>query len=425
MPRPDLEEIGQQDGRSQVKNDRNGSTTGGDVAVFIDFENIYISVRSKYDSNPNFESIMDLCQRYGRVTIARAYADWYRYPRVTNGLYANAIEPMYVPTYHYTRDRGRTGDAIKNSVDMHLCIDMMKTLHAYDNIDTYVLVTGDRDFIPLINATRQQGKRTVVIGVAEATASHLAQSADEFLYYSQVDSDLDDGASSESQDPFKVLVEAVKLARQRNAVSTLAGIKLLMLELMPKFDESQLKDRQGRNFGKFKAFVREAERRKLVKIFTSGSVNEVLLPDEDPYAVSRFAAPEAETEAPAEPRKKRSSRGGSRGSSPTTESTVSRTNGTGAVEDDEDEEDDGPDFSATDWAVFEEAMLQFDEPALFIQVYDALRNLRNKDIMNLSNHDLKRMIKRAINEGMLIRTTRGPHAYYHIDKSRPFMPASS
>ncbi len=87
----------------------------GDVAVFIDFENIYISVRNRYDANPNFESIMDLCQRYGRVTIARAYADWYRYPRVTNALYANAIEPMYVPTYYYDRDEGRIGRAIKNA----------------------------------------------------------------------------------------------------------------------------------------------------------------------------------------------------------------------------------------------------------------------------------------------------------------------
>src|SRR3990172_8778344 len=160
---------------------------GGDVAAYIDFENIYISVRNRYDANPNFESIMDTCAEYGRVIIARAYADWYRYPRVTNALYANGIEPIYVPTYHYDRDEGRVGKAIKNSVDMHLCIDMMKTLSAYPNIQTYVLVTGDRDFIPLINAVRQQGKHTCVIGVAQATASHLAQAADDFIYYGQVE----------------------------------------------------------------------------------------------------------------------------------------------------------------------------------------------------------------------------------------------
>ena len=72
-----------------------------DVAVFIDFENVYVSVRDKLDANPNFEMIMDRVEDFGRVVIARAYADWYRYPRVTSALYANNIEPMYVPTYYY------------------------------------------------------------------------------------------------------------------------------------------------------------------------------------------------------------------------------------------------------------------------------------------------------------------------------------
>lgn len=365
----------------------------GDVAVFIDFENIYISVRNRYDANPNFDSIMDLCQRYGRVTIARAYADWYRYPRVTNALYANGIEPMYVPTYYYDREEGRTGKAIKNAVDMHLCIDLMRTMYAFPNIGTFVLTTGDRDFVPLINAVRQLGKRTVVIGVAEATASHLVQSADEFIYYSQVVERPSD-SGEDDRDPYEALVQAVHLARERGHVSTLATLKLLMLEIVPTFDEGRIKDKDGRPFAKFKDFVREAERRKLVQVFTSGSVNEVFLPDEDPYAVSRFA-PEPIASRPAGP------------------------NGARREEDDE-ESLEGLELSLKDWAVFEEALRQFDKPALFIQIYDALRNLRNKDIIDLSNQDIKRMIKLAINEGLLLRTTRGPHAYYHLDPDQPF-----
>jgi uncharacterized protein (TIGR00288 family) len=364
----------------------------GDVAVFIDFENIYISVRNRYDSNPNFESIMDLCQRYGRVTIARAYADWYRYPRVTNALYANAIEPMYVPTYHYDRDQGRTGRAIKNSVDMHLCIDMMKTLYAFDNIGTYVLITGDRDFIPLINAVRQLGKRTVVIGVAQATASHLAQSADEFLYYSQVDEDIIDAAAQKKIDPYEVLVKAINLARERGTATTLAGVKLLMLELSSGFNEGSHKDRNGKLFSRFKDFVREAERRKLVQVFTSGSVNEVFLPEEDPYEKSHF--------------------------SPERPQPASETSEEGS-----DDEVPSRDFTDKDWAVFEEILRTFEEPALFIQIYDALRGLRNKEIIDLSNSDIKLLIKTAINEGLLKRSTRGSHAYYSIDGERPFHPS--
>lgn len=366
----------------------------GDVAVFIDFENIYISVRSRYDANPNFEAIMDLCQRYGRVTIARAYADWYRYPRVTNALYANGIEPMYVPTYHYDRDEGRTGKAIKNAVDMHLCIDLMRTLYAFPSIETFVLTTGDRDFVPLINAVRQLGKRTVVVGVAEATASHLVQSADEFIYYNQV-VQRPRQAGEPDLDPYDVLGQAVHLARERGHVSTLATLKLLMLELMPRFDEGRVTDRDGKPFAKFRDFVREAERRKLVQVFTSGSVNEVFLPDEDPFKVSRFApeplpTPAGKTDVPAE--------------------------------EDEPLSLEGLELDDKDWAVFEEAMRQFDRPVLFIQIYDALRSFRNKDIISLSNQDIKRMVKLAINEGLLLRTTRGPHAYYHIDPVKPFQP---
>lgn len=378
----------------QASRDASPRPVGGDVAVFIDFENIYISVRNRFETNPNFESIMETCERYGRVTIARAYADWYRYPRITNALYANAIEPMYVPTYHYDRDEGRTGRAIKNAVDMHICIDMMRTLYAFPNIGTFVLVTGDRDFVPLINAIRQLGHRTIVIGVAEATASHLAQAADEFIYYSQVAEESRPALAPE-RDPYQVLVDAIHLARERGHVSTLATLKLLMLELMPSFDESKYLDSAGRPFAKFKDFVKEAERRGLVQVFSSGSVNEVFFPDEDPYAMSQFAPEPTVQEEEVELR-------------PDADAAA-----TAAEE---------VRLTDKDWAVFEEAMRQFDEPVLFIQIYDMLRGLRNKEIIDLSNHAIKHMIKLAINHGMLLRSTHGSHAYYRMNPDRPFAP---
>ena len=403
----------------------------GDVAVFIDFENIYISVRSQFDANPNFETIMDECQRYGRVTIAKAYADWYRYPRVTNALYANAIEPMYVPTYHYDRDEGRMGRAIKNSVDMHLCIDLMKTLYAYSNIETFVLLTGDRDFIPLINAVRQLGKRAVVIGVAGATASHLAQAADEFLSYSQLVQTARAAEEDAAADPYQVLVEAVARARKEGQSVTLATLKLLMLERMPSFDEARITDQKGRPVSRFRDFLREAERRKLIQVFTSGSVTEVFLPGEDPKKSSQFAPAEDSPTVAAPPRTGRRTPSRRTRPAPETEAPAGRSEPEPApiaamappppvTSDDDDEEGEGLEVSDTAWAVFEEAMRQFTEPVLFIQVYDALRSLRNKEIFDLSNHDIKRMIKLAINEGLVSRTTRGSHAYYGLNPDRPF-----
>jgi uncharacterized protein (TIGR00288 family) len=311
-----------------------------DVAVFIDFENVYVSVRDKLNANPNFEAIMDRCSDLGRVVLSRAYADWYRYPRVTSALYANAIEPIYVATYYYDKDAGRTGRAIKNSVDMNLAIDAMKTLYTHTNISRFVLVTGDRDFIPLVHSIRQQGKEVYVIGIGGAASTHLAQSADEFVFYEQLvgkqvvasatataisqrPGELTRGndlyeplpvepptpapvavptpapvavpmpvvvAAAAETDIYSVLIDAVHLVRKRGYVSTLGSLKLVMKELMGgDFKESRYRDVNGRSFVKFKDFVVDAEKRGKVQIFTSGTVNEVFLPGEDPYKLSQFA----------------------------------------------------------------------------------------------------------------------------------------
>lgn len=354
----------------------------GDVAVFIDFENIYISVHNKYDTDPNFESIMDKCNDYGRVIIARAYADWYRYPRVTSALYANSIEPMYVPTYYYDRDDTKSSKAIKNSVDIHLSIEAMKTLYSYPNITTYIFATGDRDFIPLVNSIRQHGKWVVVIAIGGAASAHLAQSADEFVLYQQL---IDKGETIEEppKDPYRALVEAVQLARSRGNVCTLASLKLLLMEIMGGFDEKEYKDPQGRPFAKFKDFVKEAKRRGLVQIFTSGTVNEVFLPGEDPYELSHFA------------------------SKPPSE------------EEEKEEAEKVAGIGPREWRAFRDAMRQFDEPVLFVHIYNSLRGLRNQEVIDLSNSQIKEMIKKAIKNGLLIRSSRGAHRYYELNPELP------
>jgi uncharacterized protein (TIGR00288 family) len=302
------------------------SVSRADVAVFVDFENIYVSVREKFDATPNFELIMDRCEDYGRIVLARAYADWYRYPRVTSALFANGVEPMYVPTYYYDREVGRTGRPIKNSVDIHLCIDAMRTLYTQAHINKFVLVTGDRDFIPLVNAIRQSGKDVIVIGIGGAASAHLAQSADEFMFYEQIadlktpqqqrqeqrserrERPVERADRSESngkaerrerqaerpappaeRNVYDTLVDAINLARQRGFVSNLGSLKVLMRELDSTFKESKVRDSSGRPFAKFKEFVQEAERLGKVQIFTNGTVTEVFLPGEDPYRLSQFA----------------------------------------------------------------------------------------------------------------------------------------
>jgi uncharacterized protein (TIGR00288 family) len=472
-----------------------------DVAVFVDFENVYVSVREKFDATPNFEMIMDRCEDYGRIVIARAYADWYRYPRVTSALFANGVEPMYVPTYYYDREVGRTGRPIKNSVDIHLCIDVMRTLYTQKHIDKFVLVTGDRDFIPLVNAIRQNGKEVVVIGIGGAASAHLAQSADEFLFYEQIadlkspqqrpepakqeqqpqaarperrerekpertERERSDGngkveSKREREKPerptpapveveptppqrsvYDTLVDAIQLARQRGFVSNLGSLKVLMRELDSGFNESKVKDSNGRPFSKFKDFVKEAERLAKVQIFTNGTVTEVFLPGEDPLRVSQFAedlaSQQAERELESELEQEQVL------SAPvieeafdlvepepmdvppeepimSVEPTQPEPEPAAAATDEEittaaTDEDSStrPSFGDREWQIFRGSMSQFTEPVRFAEIFSALRGLRNQEIIDLTNNELKELVKQAINRGMLQRTGRGAKAYYRL-----------
>ncbi|GIV97203.1 MAG: hypothetical protein KatS3mg057_1860 [Herpetosiphonaceae bacterium] len=443
------------------------TTPKPDVAVFIDFENIYVSVREKFDATPNFESIMDRCEDYGRVVIARAYADWYRYPRITSALFANGIEPMYVPTYYYDKDVGRQGRPIKNSVDMHLCIDAMRTLYSRPNIQRFVLVTGDRDFIPLVNSIRQEGKEVVIIGIGGAASSHLAQSADEFLFYEQI-VDIrpmtppalaevrDDRRAerpvekveerpaerlaekeSETPDVYDTLVDAVKLARKRGYVCSFGSLKVLMKELLPNFKESRYRDSSGKPFAKFTDFVREAERLGRVQIFTSGTVNEVFLPGEDPYKLSQFAAElssidadrELESELPVEPapvelpaetrgrrngRERRRDRGRGRQPEPQVEQEAADLVDLQPLEEQSQAEHAGPTFGEREWQFFLRAMAAFAEAAPFAEIFNELRELRNREEVQLTNQELKELLKQGINQGLLQRSNRGAKAHYRL-----------
>lgn len=356
---------------------------GRDVAVFIDFENIYISVLAEYDVNPDFEALIEKAEEFGRVSVAQAYADWTPYSHYINSLHAFQIDPMYVPAYHYGEGGKQKGGAIKNSVDMFLCINAMKMLYSHPNIQTFVLVTGDRDFVPLIKTIREFGKRAVVIGVAGASSAHLAQSADEFFFYHQITDNLKppEKEKPKIRDPYETLVEAVKLARQRGYVATLASVRLLMTELMGDFDQTKYKDNRGKPILKFKDFVKEAERRSKVKLFSTGSINEVFLPNEDPRKTSRFVE---ETLPPPEPVDE-------------------------AEEPAEAEEESKVELEVSNeqWRLFINAMSPLEGAVPFVRVFDVIRGMRNQGLLDLSNKEVKTMIIKAIHLNLLNRSNRG------------------
>ena len=87
-------------------------------------------------------------------------------------MFANGFEPVYVPT-RKVYDAGRRSEATKNSVDIHIAVDIVKSLFLHENVDVIILISGDRDYVPLINQIRQQGKQAYAIGVAEPVSVHV------------------------------------------------------------------------------------------------------------------------------------------------------------------------------------------------------------------------------------------------------------
>ena len=134
------------------------------------------------------------------MVVGKAYADWVtRAPELKGAsqfiqdppsLYAAGIEPVYVPTRlppSGAHGAGRT-IAVKNSVDVKMTADCIDTAHSFPNIKTFVLVSGDSDFIHVINSLRSVGKRVLVVGVSWATSRRMADHVDGLIFY---DSDVD------------------------------------------------------------------------------------------------------------------------------------------------------------------------------------------------------------------------------------------
>ena len=251
-----------------------------DLAIFIDWENIYISTVSEYNSKPNVSAILEKAREYGRIVAATAYADWTEgdFRNAPPTLYSNGISPRYISARYFPG--GRAQKRRTNSIDVMLAVECSDFLHNHPQVDTYVLVTGDGDFIPLVSLLRSQGKNVVVIGVSEATSYHLIESADHFISYSSLlEEDRaartpDREPKKKSSDPFGELVRAVGALKDGGKTRVLGQVKQQMIVQLGSFDE------RDAGFKKFKDFVVEAERRGLVNTVDQDLELQVYLPDE-------------------------------------------------------------------------------------------------------------------------------------------------
>ena len=143
------------------------------LAVFIDFENLALGFQGRRDKFDISRVIERLVEK-GKIVAKKAYADWSRFAQYTSPLHEAAIELIEIPR------RGQSG---KNSADIRLCVDAMDLAYSKEHINTFVVVSGDSDFSPLVSKLKENGKHVIGLGMQQSTSELLRDNCDEFIYY--------------------------------------------------------------------------------------------------------------------------------------------------------------------------------------------------------------------------------------------------
>jgi uncharacterized protein (TIGR00288 family) len=257
-------------------------TTMNNIALFIDFENV--GYRRKLD----LRRLMGELQKRGSVSIKRAYADWGRFASQKRQMLECSVELTELPAH------GQRG---KNSSDIKLVVDAMEVALTKPYLDTFVIVSSDSDFTPLIGKLREHGKRVVVMGIKEDMSHFLRNHCDEVVYLD--DAPVASGRASPPALPKAAVAQfrlALALLNEKGSVLRGAQIKSMLRELKPGFDEKTL------GFARFRAFAEAAVAdSKALRVEDAGGGDFVVsgftaragLPDAEAAVASGLAADEA------------------------------------------------------------------------------------------------------------------------------------
>jgi uncharacterized protein (TIGR00288 family) len=144
------------------------------LAIFCDFENVALGVRDARIKKFNIHLITERLLVKGAVVVKKAYCDWERYKEYKAVMHDAAFELIEIP---HTRQSG------KNSADIRMVVDALDLCYTKEHIDTFVIVSGDSDFSPLVSKLRENNKMVIGVGVKSSTSDLLINNCDEFIFY--------------------------------------------------------------------------------------------------------------------------------------------------------------------------------------------------------------------------------------------------
>jgi len=181
------------------------SPVDNNLALFCDFENIALGVRDAKYADFDITKVLERLLVKGSIVVKKAYCDWGRYKDFKAAMHGAAFELIDIP---HLRQSG------KNSADIRMVVDALDLCYTKSHVHTFVIISGDSDFSPLVSKLRENAKTVIGVGVKNSTSDLLIGNCDEFIFY-------DDLVKATSEDGGRK-----KPARKRSAKRKAAAPKI-------------------------------------------------------------------------------------------------------------------------------------------------------------------------------------------------------
>ncbi len=227
------------------------------IAIFCDFENIALGVRDSKIKKLDVNLILKRLLEKGKIIVKKAYADWERYSDYKKPFHEAAIELIDIPQKYYSG---------KNSADIKMVVDAMDLCYSKEHLDTFVLISGDSDFSPLVSKLKENDKYVIGVGVKNSSSSLLIDNCDEFIYYEDLWRDVQraerlDNLSPKEAEVFDLMLDAMfALNRENKDVLWGSMIKQTMQRKRPSFNEGYY------GYRTFSELLEDAQRKNIVRL---------------------------------------------------------------------------------------------------------------------------------------------------------------
>jgi uncharacterized protein (TIGR00288 family) len=152
----------------------NEKTETRNMALFCDFENVALGVRDAKYAAFDIQKVLERLLLKGSIVVKKAYCDWDRYKEFKGAMHEAAFELIEIP---HVRMSG------KNSADIRMVVDALDLCYTKSHVDTFVIISGDSDFSPLVSKLRENDKVVIGVGVKSSTSDLLIANCDEFIFY--------------------------------------------------------------------------------------------------------------------------------------------------------------------------------------------------------------------------------------------------